>query len=161
MIVNISEACAHLGYRSRSTVQRLIQKGHLQGYLRPGGGRQVLLETDPPGLPSLRSAVQGLTQIRYDSPLWMREQPRARLAQLSDEALSQVVERELSDEALELATAPIDDWINSQRKEPDWPRIAARLNAYLGPDWPGPPWTDQQANTVAMALAMAQEAAGD
>ena len=74
MIVNISEACAHLGYRSRSTVQRLIQKGHLDGYLRPGGGRAVLLETDPPGLPSLRSAVQGLTQIRYDSPLW--QQPR-------------------------------------------------------------------------------------
>ena len=46
MIVNISEACAHLGYRSRSTVQRLIHKGHLDGYLRPGGGRAVLLETD-------------------------------------------------------------------------------------------------------------------
>jgi hypothetical protein len=41
MIVNISEACAHLGYRSRSTVQRLIKAGHLNAYLRPGGGRDV------------------------------------------------------------------------------------------------------------------------
>jgi len=70
MILNTSEAARHLGYSTRTTLQRLLAAGLLEDYRRPGGGRQVLLETDPPGLPSLRSAVQGLTQIRYNSPLW-------------------------------------------------------------------------------------------
>ena len=43
----------------------------------PGGGRQVLLETDPLGLPTLRSAVQGLVQVRYSSPLWRSDEPEA------------------------------------------------------------------------------------
>ena len=44
---------------------------------------------------------------------------------------------------------------------PDWPAIAAVLNAYLGPQWPAPPWDAARTNTVAMALSLAMEAAGD
>ena len=45
---------------------------------------------------------------------------------------------------------------------PDWERIATKLNRYLGGGrWPGPPWSADQANTVAMALSLAVEAAGD
>jgi hypothetical protein len=51
--------------------------GHLSEYRVPGGGRQVLLETDPLGLPTLRSAVQGLVQVRYSSPLWLSNEPEA------------------------------------------------------------------------------------
>ena len=44
--------------------------------------------------------------------------------------------------------APIDRWV----------RIADRLAEYLGPTWPAPPWDGEQVATVAMALALAQEA---
>jgi hypothetical protein len=159
MIVNISEACALLGYRSRSTVQRLIKAGHLNAYLRPGGGRAVLLETDPEGVPSLRSAVQGLTQIRYDSPLWKRERKRSEpvdLELLSDEALAAYCDEHLSDDALEAAMAPITAWCDSQAS-PDWELIAEHLNAYLGANWPAPPWDGDRVATLALLLSMAEE----
>jgi hypothetical protein len=159
MIVNISEACARLGYRSRSTVQRLIKAGHLNAYLRPGGGRAVLLETDPDGMPSLRSAVQGLTQIRYDSPLWKRERKRSEpveLEQLSDEALAAYCDEHLGDDALEAAMAPITAWCASQ-VTPDWARIAQLLNGYLGDSWPAPPYSADQVATLALLLSMAEE----
>lgn len=63
MILNISEASLHLGFLSRSTLQRLVQKGHLNGYRVPNDGREVLLQTEPPGQPSLREVVQTLTQF--------------------------------------------------------------------------------------------------
>jgi hypothetical protein len=163
MVVNISEACAHLGYRSRSTVQRLIKAGHLNAYLRPGGGRAVLLETDPEGMPSLRSAVQGLTQIRYDSPLWKRERKRTEpvdLELLSDEALAAYCDEHLSDDALEAAMAPITACCDSQASL-DWELIAEHLNAYLGDSWPAPPYSADQASTLAMVLSLAEEAAAD
>ena len=72
MILNTSEAARHLGYRTRTTLQRLLRDGHLDRYRVPGGGRQVLLETAPEGLPTLREQVQALTQIRHSSPLWRR-----------------------------------------------------------------------------------------
>jgi hypothetical protein len=77
VILNCTEAALHLGFRSRTTLQRLLRDGHLSEYRVPGGGRQVLLETDPLGLPTLRSAVQGLVQVRYSSPLWRRDEPEA------------------------------------------------------------------------------------
>ena len=69
MILNTSEAARHPGYGSRSTLQRLLRDGHLDRYRVPGGGRKVLLETAPEGLPSSRETVQALTQIRHNSPL--------------------------------------------------------------------------------------------
>jgi hypothetical protein len=41
---------------------------------------------------------------------------------------------------------------------PDWVAIADQLNAYLGPSWPAPPYSGDQAATVAMALSLAAEA---
>jgi hypothetical protein len=45
--------------------------------------------------------------------------------------------------------------------EPDWEAIGEVLNAYLGDEWPAPPWDGDQAATVAMCISLAQEAAGD
>ncbi len=129
-------------------MQRLIRKGHLDDYLRPGGGLAVLLETDPKGMPSLRSAVQGLTQIRYDSPLWKRKRKRSEPVELE----------QLSDDALEAAVAAITVWCASQVM-PVWARIAQLLNGYLGDSWPAPPYSADQASTLAMALSLAEEAA--
>ncbi len=159
MLVNISDAALHLGYSSRSTVSRLLRAGLLADYERPGGnGRERLLETDPPGLPSLRSAVQGLTQIRYDSPLWKRERRRAKpveLDQLSDEQLHAYTAEVLSDETLEAAMAPITAWCDAQRS-PDWDQVAEAANGYLDlACWAAPPWSGAQWNTLAMVLQLA------
>ena len=56
--VTISEAAKALGFKSRSTLYRLRDDGHLADYLRPDGptGRQ-LLEMTPAGLPPLREHV--------------------------------------------------------------------------------------------------------
>jgi hypothetical protein len=148
VICNLSEAALHLGFRSRSTLQRLVAKGYLDGYLLPSEGCEVLLETDPPGLPSLRETVQAATQYRPGSPLW--HQPRRRpvaapLAELSDEELGARCDEVMSGlDAVELG--------------PDWVELAEQLNAYLGDSWPPPPWDSGQAATVAMCLALAQEA---
>ncbi len=39
----------------------------------------------------------------------------------------------------------------------NWPAIAEALNAYLSDDWPAPPWSGDQAATVAICLTLAQE----
>lgn len=40
---------------------------------------------------------------------------------------------------------------------PDWQQVAALLNAYLGDSWPAPPYTGEQAATLAMCLALATD----
>ena len=52
--VSITDAARALGFKSRSTLYRLRDEGHLADYLRPDGptGRQ-LLEMTPAGLPPL------------------------------------------------------------------------------------------------------------
>ncbi len=42
-----------------------------------------------------------------------------------------------------------------------WQRIAELVNGFLGPDWPAPPWTAEQVNTLEMCLALAHDTAGD
>ncbi len=69
MICNITEASTLLGYRSRSILQRLVKAGKLAEYKRGCRGRSVLLETAPPGLPSLEEAVRSLTVARVGTPL--------------------------------------------------------------------------------------------
>lgn len=66
---NLTQASALLGYRSRSVLQRLVKAGHLGNYECGSQGRSVLLETEPPGLPSLQEAVRSLTVARIGSPL--------------------------------------------------------------------------------------------
>jgi hypothetical protein len=164
MLVNVTDATAYLGYSSRSTLSRLLRAGLLVDYERPGGkSRERLLETHPEGRPTLREYVQSLTQIRYDSPLWKRDQRRpepSSLQQLSDEELHAYTAEVLSDEALEAAMAPINAWCDSQAT-PDWSRVAEYLNPYLGDAWSPPPYTGDQVATLAMALSLAEEAAAD
>ncbi len=38
---------------------------------------------------------------------------------------------------------------------PNWPALAAKVNNYVGPDWPAPPWSPEQINTLAMILTLA------
>lgn len=149
MICNLSEAALHLGYRSRSTLQRLVRDGHLEAYRVPSSTRQVLLELDPPGRPSLRSAVQALTQIRYDSPLWRQERRRPTAAPLV----------ELSDEELGARCDEVMAGLDAVELGPDWAVVAEQLNVFLGDSWPAPPWTGDQAATLQMCLSLAQEAA--
>ena len=40
---------------------------------------------------------------------------------------------------------------------PDWDKIAALLNGYLGSGWPAPPWDADQVATVALCLSMATD----
>jgi len=142
MILNTSEAARHLGYSTRTTLQRLLGAGLLDDYRVPGGGRAVLLETAPEGLPTLRQRVQGLTQIRYNSPLWRRGGAA-----------------EITEQGLEAAMEPINRWIEARDQAPAWDAVATRLNGYLGPSWPGPPWDGDQVATLSLCLEMAQEAA--
>ena len=140
MILNTSEAALHLGYKSRSTLQRLLRDGCLDRYKVPGGGRQVLLETSPEGLPSLRETVQALTQIRHNSPLWRRGGAE-----------------EISEAELDAALEPINRWIEARDQAPGWDAVAERLNAYLGDEWPAPPYSADQVATLALCLEMARE----
>ena len=140
MILNTSEAARHLGYRTRTTLQRLLRDGHLDRYRVPGGGRQVLLETAPEGLPSLRETVQALTQIRHSSPLWRRGGAE-----------------EISEAELDAALEPINRWIEARDQAPGWDAVAERLNAYLGGSWPGAPYSGDQVATLALCLEMARE----
>jgi len=140
MILNTSEAARHLGYSTRTTLQRLLAAGLLDAYRVPGGGRQVLLETRPPGLPTLRQRVQALVQIRYSSPLWRRDGPA-----------------EITEQGLEAAMEPINRWIESRDEGPQWEVIAGRLNDFLDPSWPAPPWDGDQVSTLALCLEMAGE----
>ena len=100
---------------------------------------------------------QGLEARFWGSSQRVADRPLHGLAELTDEALAAAMP---TDAQLEAAIAPINEWIDAQRQEPEWERIADRLNAYLGA-WPGPPWSGEQAATVAMCMELALEGAGD
>jgi len=134
VIVNITRASELFGFRSRSRLQRLINAGLLEGYLREVGGRPTLLQTDPPVLPSLRETVRANTRVRYDSPLW------------------QMGSDHLSDEGMDAAMAPINRWIESRD---GW---TERANAYLDCScWGPPPWTALQWATLRNVIELARE----
>jgi hypothetical protein len=131
MKLTISEAAAHLGYRSRTVLYRLLRDGLLKDYQAGRDGRTQLLESHPPGRCSLRDHVAACVQLRHDSPLGHRADP---LAAISDDELAPSVQ---------------------------WQRIAVLLNGFLGPDWPSPPWSAEQVNTLEMCIALAHDTAGD
>jgi hypothetical protein len=64
---------------------------------------------------------------------------------------------DLSDEAMEVAMAPIHRWSEARDREARWNEVAERLNAFLGDGWPAPPWSGDQASTVAMCLSLAED----
>ena len=155
MKLTISEAAAHCGYKSRSVIYRLQQSGLLRDYEAGRVGRSLLLESHPPGRCPLRDHIAASVQLRHDSPLGQHPSP---MAELSDAELAAYCDEHLGEAALAAAIAPIDRWIESQR-DPDWALVADRMNAYLGA-WSAPPWTAEEVNTLAMALALAQDGAG-
>ena len=136
---------------------RLLRDGLLRDYEAGRHGRNRLLESHPPERCPLHDHIAACVQLRHDSPLGQRQGPQAdRLAELTDDQLGAYCDEHLGDDALAAAMAPIDRWIESQRQDPEWELIAKRLNAYLGA-WSAPPWDGEQANTLAIALALAQE----
>jgi hypothetical protein len=156
MKLTISEAAAYCGYKSRSVIYRLQQSGMLRDYEAGRHGRNRLLESDPPGRCTLRDHIAACVQLRHDSPLGQRHGPLASpIAALTDAELAAAMP---TDADLAAAMQPIDDWIQCQQQEANWERVALLLTEYLGPTWPA--WDGEQVNTLAMALALAQEAAG-
>ena len=148
MKLTISEAAAHCGYKSRSVIYRLQQSGLLRDYEAGRVGRSLLLESHPPGRCPLRDHIAASVQLRHDSPLGQHPSP---MAELSDAELAEYCDRHLGDDALAAAVAPLDRWIAGQ-EAPAWDLIADRMNAFLGA-WPGPPWTSEEVNTMALAMA--------
>jgi len=157
MKLTISEAAAACGYKSRSVIYRLQQSGMLRDYEAGRVGRNRLLESDPPGRCTLRDHIAACVQLRHDSPLGQRHGLASPIAEMTDDQLAAYCDEHLGEAALAAAIAPINEWIDAQRQEPEWERIAARLNAFLGA-WSAPPWTAGEVNTLALCLEMAQEA---
>ena len=147
--LTVAESALLLGI-SKVALYKALNVGRLE--YRVIEGRKCIERQD------LEARFWGSSQRLADRPVHGLPSP---MAELSDDQLGAYCDQHLNDAALAAAVAPLDDWINSQRKEPDWPRIAARLNGFLGQDWPAPPWSGEQAATVALCLELAQEAAGD
>jgi excisionase family DNA binding protein len=131
--LTVAESAQLLGI-SKVSVYKAINCGRLE--YRTIEGRKCIERRD------LKTRYWGSSQRFADRPLHALASPIAAL----------------SDADLAAAMAPIDRWIESQREDPDWERVAELVTEYLGPTWPAPPWDGEQAATVAMALSLAQEA---
>lgn len=151
MKLTITEASAHLGYKSRTVLHRLHRAGLLRDYERGHNGRSVLFETHPEGRATLRQHVQALTQLRIDSPL-AKPEPAApeALDGLSDEELGRHCDAVMA--GLDALAEPA----------PNWAAIAAIANGFLQPSaWGPPPWSPDQWATLGMVLSLAEEASTD
>ena len=146
--LTVAESALLLGI-SRVSVYKALNCGRLE--YRTIEGRKCIERQD------LEARFWGSSQRVVDRPVHGLASP---MAELSDDQLAAYCDEHLGAAALAAAMAPINAWTDNQMA-PDWPRIAARLNAYLGQDWPAPPWDGDQAATVALCLELAQEAAGD
>ncbi len=91
----------------------------------------------------MRAHIAACVQLRYDSPLARRRPTAEPLLEMTDAELAAHCDAVMA--GLDSAPAP------------DWAAIAARLNEFLGPDWPAPPWSAAQVNTVAMVLSLAED----
>ena len=70
-IVNLRQASTQLGFKTITTLRRLLKLGELDAYLRSGpDSRATYVEMAPKGLPTLRKHVQAHTECRVNSPLW-------------------------------------------------------------------------------------------
>ena len=132
--LTVAESAQLLGI-SKVSVYKALNCGRLE--YRTIEGRKCIERRD------LKTRYWGSSQRFADRPL---------------HGLAELAAAMPTDAELAAAMRPIDDWIQGQQQEANWERVAERLNAYLGPTWPAPPWDGQQANTLAMALALAQEA---
>ena len=147
--LTVAESALLLGV-SKVALYKALNVGRLE--YRTIEGRRCIEAKD------LKTRFWGSSQRLADRPLHGLASP---MAELSDDQLGAYCDEHLGEAALAAAVAPLDDWIASRQQAPDWPRIAARLNGFLGQDWPCPPWSGDQAATVAMCMELALEAAGD
>jgi len=145
--LTVAESAQLLGI-SKVSVYKAINCGRLD--YRTIEGRKCIERRD------LKTRYWGSSQRMADRPLHGLASP---IAELTDDQLGAFCDAHLGEAALAAAIAPINEWTDNQMA-PAWDQIAARLNAYLGPIWPGPPWDGEQTATVAMALSLAQEGAG-
>ena len=65
-LFTISEAAKELGYSSRSTLYRLIEKGCFSSYLWTDGKKKYL-ELNPKGKKSLAQKIAGIIQWRSNA----------------------------------------------------------------------------------------------
>ena len=73
-ILNLNQVAELLGFKSPASVRRLLKRGVLDDYRRPGpDARSTYLETEPEGLPTLKQQIQGHTECHFNSPLWRRD----------------------------------------------------------------------------------------
>lgn len=68
-VVSVLEASRRLGYRSRSTLLRLIRKGELDDFIRDSANGALHLEIE-----GLREKVRSLTQFKANSVIHQPEQ---------------------------------------------------------------------------------------
>ena len=55
VMLNLGQVAELLGFKSPASVRRLLKRGVLEEYRRPGpDGRSTYLETEPEGLPTLK-----------------------------------------------------------------------------------------------------------
>ena len=141
--LTVAESALLLGI-SRVSVYKALNCGRLE-YRTIEGRRCVERQ-------GLAARYWGSSQRLADRPLHGLASP---MAELSDAELAAYCDEHLGEAALAAAIAPINDWIAGQ-EAPAWDQIADRMNEYLGA-WSAPPWTAEEVNTMAMALALAQE----
>ena len=138
MIVNLSEAQQQLGFKTPYTLRKAVKDGLLDDYLRVGPDRRcTYLELTPPGMPSLRERIQRHTAFHGNSPLWNRDEPAPTM----------------TDEALDEAMGPINEWIESRDRQ-GWESRAAE---FIDPScWGAPPWTADQWRNLKVIIDLAQ-----
>ncbi len=141
--LTVAESAQLLGI-SKVSVYKALNCGRLD--YRTIEGRKCIARRD------LKARYWGSSQRFADRPQHGQASP---IAELSDAELAAAMP---TDAELAAAMAPIDRWIQGQQQEANWSRVALLLTEYLGPAWPAPPWDGEQTATVAMALALAQEA---
>ena len=117
-ILNLNNTRAYLGFKSCETLRQLHRKEQLNDCLHDGPDKNAtFLETQPHGPPSLQRHVRNHTRFNADLPIWRQKSA-------------------LSDEALDKAMAPINQWIGS-READSWEAWAA---AFIDPScWSAPP----------------------
>ena len=137
-VLNLTQAGRELGFKTAYTLRKMYQRGVLDAYLRSGSDkRAVYVEMAPEGLPTLKQQVQAHTQCHFSSPLWRREP----------------LPETMSDQALDAAMEPINEWIEG-RDQQGW---EARAAEFIDPScWGPPPWSAQEWRNLRSIISLAE-----